>query len=943
MSGAVQQSLFFLGLPDLKKLCCVDLTLQEDEEPRNKQIKTCRELVLLYSDILASPALDSFTEITVVMAIPFFQKGFLQMFAQRRSLQLGSPRCVFPGILQCCLSYSLITRLAPGWNKAGLYLVTGKDFLTQRERLNAVSMELSTTEGRLSISIEASSVRLPPATLQDFDLSPFVLRRFCSDPDSVLDPSSTGGAIWCHILPSMKKGQIITISRQLPREGPFKTYRDLQTHWNHLYGYRLPDLAEEEVVYCSVYFRPVGDRLFTYPLSCIRLQPVQRCPWVDLQGALGSFLSDIRARLQTVCGFPACLSSKPCYRTVDLNTAATVQVMSGEQVNLTSFSSIRPVLTQLPPPPPPRPVKPSCRPASSLASSSSSLLAPKLVPVFKNKCPSHFVNVALLCVHKQKEQLSGGGEEKRRVTLPAFRKKTLSSSSLSSSSVSSLSSITTLPPPVVPRFRPHSGAAPQPAGRPKVRHLPSLSPKSKPGFIPAAKLEIRFKSRSDPKTNTKKAKPERQTISSCEEQAEATKPPEPTSSDSSNKETSSSSRGVVFESKPKKSRVRDVDVEQMARSNQARLRAVHKPIMNRRTSRTVTSPGLALQGPHPGARPGVGASRHERLVAGVFAHRTRPGSAQLEMAAWARLPVGSPPAGRYRLEIVGLASTCIAWALEPSSLRGAGPSTTLELPRVRMVAASWCGLAYSSPAQPPCVGVHSGEREVASPAAFGLGMRRRKLDRPGRPKAYCEGLLGTRLAEPSVREVFNSHLRKSFSQIPREAGDIESEWTMFSASIVDAAMVRSCGRLRSLVPVVAATPNPVVDTGSTGRPSKPQPGTVLEAKTRVWEEFGEAMERGLSVGLEENSGKLANRPAPQKGEAVLCQHCLQCRWGAVDLDWGHCRTVEERYFEDLLNPTDLPSNEEAEAGVSEVDSSITQAEVTEVVRKLLRWQGAGGG
>ncbi|KAI3376767.1 hypothetical protein L3Q82_000364 [Scortum barcoo] len=39
----------------------------------------------------------------------------------------------------------------------------------------------------------------------------------------------------------------------------------------------------------------------------------------------------------------------------------------------------------------------------------------------------------------------------------------------------------------------------------------------------------------------------------------------------------------------------------------------------------------------------------------------------------------------------------------------------------------------------------------------------------------------------------------------------------------------------------------------------------------------------------------------------------------------------KKYFEDLLNPTDLPSNEEAEAGDSEVDSSITQAEVTEVV------------
>ncbi|KAI3355764.1 hypothetical protein L3Q82_004337 [Scortum barcoo] len=66
--------------------------------------------------------------------------------------------------------------------------------------------------------------------------------------------------------------------------------------------------------------------------------------------------------------------------------------------------------------------------------------------------------------------------------------------------------------------------------------------------------------------------------------------------------------------------------------------------MKRRTSRTVTSPGLALPGPHPGARPGVGARR--RAPGGrVFAHGTRPGSAQ-KMATWARLPVGSPPAGR---------------------------------------------------------------------------------------------------------------------------------------------------------------------------------------------------------------------------------------------------------------------------------------------------------
>ncbi|TKS65499.1 putative uncharacterized transposon-derived protein [Collichthys lucidus] len=59
---------------------------------------------------------------------------------------------------------------------------------------------------------------------------------------------------------------------------------------------------------------------------------------------------------------------------------------------------------------------------------------------------------------------------------------------------------------------------------------------------------------------------------------------------------------------------------------------------------------------------------------------------------------------------------------------------------------------------------------------------------------------------------------------PGGVGDIESKWTLFPSSIVDAVAVRWS------VPVVAAAPNPLVDTG------------VAEAKTRSWEEFGEAME-----------------------------------------------------------------------------------------------------
>ena len=72
----------------------------------------------------------------------------------------------------------------------------------------------------------------------------------------------------------------------------------------------------------------------------------------------------------------------------------------------------------------------------------------------------------------------------------------------------------------------------------------------------------------------------------------------------------------------------------------------------------------------------------------------------------------------------------------------------------------------------------------------------RKLDRLGRPKCIVR-VCWECLTEPSVREVFNSHLRESFDQIPREAGDIKSKWTMFSTSIVD-AVVRSCAHKVSI-------------------------------------------------------------------------------------------------------------------------------------------------
>ncbi|KAI3368721.1 hypothetical protein L3Q82_025416 [Scortum barcoo] len=165
-------------------------------------------------------------------------------------------------------------------------------------------------------------------------------------------------------------------------------------------------------------------------------------------------------------------------------------------------------------------------------------------------------------------------------------------------------------------------------------------------------------------------------------------------------------------------------------------------------------------------------------------------------------------------------------------------------------------------------------------------------------------------------EVFNSHLRKSFSQIPREAGDIESEWTMFSASIVDMRLKLWTQGLWCLS--WWQSPNPVVDTGIDRYRQAKQAAarTVLEAKTWVWEEFGEAMEedyRSASKRFWQTVRRLrrgkqysANTVYSAGGELLTSTEDIVGRW--------------KKYFEDLLNPTDLPSNEEAEDGDSEVDS-----------------------
>ena len=151
----------------------------------------------------------------------------------------------------------------------------------------------------------------------------------------------------------------------------------------------------------------------------------------------------------------------------------------------------------------------------------------------------------------------------------------------------------------------------------------------------------------------------------------------------------------------------------------------------------------------------------------------------------------------------------------------------------------------------------------------------------------CDGGGGCRsdLADPNVlwgsagnvwqsllSESFNSHLRESFDHVPGEAGDIESKWAMLRTSIVKAAD-RSCGhkvvgachggnsrthwwtlavrdavKLKEPYRTFLACGTPEA-AGRYRQAKRSAAAAVAEAKTRTWEEFGEAMENDLNVTL----------------------------------------------------------------------------------------------
>ncbi|KAL5022848.1 hypothetical protein ScPMuIL_002003 [Solemya velum] len=330
--------LLFARPPEFQDLCTVNVLVpnftQSNPTASKFQPQTikCREVIFTEPDVIGTPSFDIDNCFHLVMQQSLFKSGRLQARFQKHGLEMKKPIRVTPAIYQSCLRYTLLARIAPQWNKAGQWLIQGRDFLTHLGYADAVKLDLTVNTEELFFCLEAATIRFPILQIDDLDVCSTSLGQFNADERVTIKQYSIG-LPWCHVLPSMKKGKVISVSHDIPENCPFKSYKDIKRHWKNTYGYRLPE-TEEDLLFYQVHFRPLGNTYYTYPDVCLRARDIQRVPRVDPKPILMAFLKDLHGKLPNICGMPLKLQTKANYPTLGLTEGASVD--NGISLNLTT-------------------------------------------------------------------------------------------------------------------------------------------------------------------------------------------------------------------------------------------------------------------------------------------------------------------------------------------------------------------------------------------------------------------------------------------------------------------------------------------------------------------------------------------------------------------------------------------------------------------------------
>ncbi|CAK9806709.1 Uncharacterized protein C18orf63 [Anthophora quadrimaculata] len=301
-----EQTVVYASFPQISELCCAicetDFIEVHDSSSKSNyhwQTIKCRLLIHLISDVIASPVSGTERLIFVIANKKYFETGKLERILKNFKLVYQGLRSVTTELYKICLIYTIQTKLAPFWNKVGDYFVQGKEFYNFIEGIKAVKLEILIKGSDICLQLYTNEVKIPYIKLEDY-LSPSVISQFLADPKGYINLSHYNFP-FVYVLPSTKKGKLLSVSKEIPARSVFKDYDQLRRHWKNMYGYSLPK-NESSILYYEIKFLIPRSKIFTYPNLCVASGPLNVIPNRDKEHTITDFLSDILTKVPATCG-----------------------------------------------------------------------------------------------------------------------------------------------------------------------------------------------------------------------------------------------------------------------------------------------------------------------------------------------------------------------------------------------------------------------------------------------------------------------------------------------------------------------------------------------------------------------------------------------------------------------------------------------------------------
>ncbi|KAG1682943.1 hypothetical protein GQR58_010474 [Nymphon striatum] len=252
--------------------------------------------------------------------------------------QINDTSRVRSDVFEACLKYTIIAKIAPQWNYVNSYFIQGKEFITSQKKLNAVRnsknqellfdmctmdwefffflhpmrLDIHANETEITMKLDAFSVKQHQLDIADLNINTKCVKEFydnhrgksCNQSSANQFQTITANKIpqkWCHILPTLKKGELSTITTYVPQSSPFKDYTQIRRYWKNSYGYRLPETPPQ--IYYNINFRMISDKIFTYPQWCIHQQNPTKVFSQNPKLIFKDFLHILQIKVAVVCDY----------------------------------------------------------------------------------------------------------------------------------------------------------------------------------------------------------------------------------------------------------------------------------------------------------------------------------------------------------------------------------------------------------------------------------------------------------------------------------------------------------------------------------------------------------------------------------------------------------------------------------------------------------------